>query len=50
MRYLAKDVDLIIGELCQLWSLLEFVSAHHFHSIEQFCLFVLGLINIAVLS
>lgn len=49
MRYLCKDVDLVVGELSQLWSLLEFISAHHFHRIEQLCLFVLGPINIAVL-
>lgn len=46
---LGEDVDLIIGELGQLRSLFELVSAHYLHRIVQFCLFVLGAVDVAVL-
>jgi hypothetical protein len=46
----AEDVDFVIGKFSQLGSLLEFISVHYFDRIEQLRLFVLGPVDITVLS
>lgn len=45
-----QNIDLVVSELSELWSVLKFINAHNFDCKYLFSFSILSSINIAVLT